>query len=274
MSRSVDRDRRAEVIRPSRGLLALFDGYLRWRIPRSFRGLRLAHAERANPVRERLNEKTWRLIVCLNHPSWWDPLVAIVLSRVLLPGMDHYAPMEASALRQYGFMRRLGLFPVDNTSARAGVQFVRSAAAILGRPDSVLWLTPEGRFTDVRRRPLEWKPGVAALAKQVKRCALLPLALEYTFWDEGRPEALALLGEPLWIEDGAERGAQDWQGEMKERMRMAQDELAALAMRRDPAGFVTVIEGRTGAGGVYGAWKDAQGWFARGRERSSDRQRP
>ena len=37
------------------------------------------------------------LVVVLNHPSWWDPLMGMVLSD-LLPDRRHYAPIEAAAL--------------------------------------------------------------------------------------------------------------------------------------------------------------------------------
>jgi 1-acyl-sn-glycerol-3-phosphate acyltransferase len=247
-----------EPLRPSHRLLGVFDRYLRWRIPRSFRALRLARAERFEALAPSVRAGSHTLIVCLNHPSWWDPLIAIVLSRVLLPGGHHYAPMEASALRHYGFMRRLGLFPVDNTSPRAGAQFLRAAQAILSRPLSALWVTPEGHFTDVRRRPICWKPGIGALATRLQRCAVLPLALEYPFWDERKPEALALLGEPLWIEDGSQQSSASWLALLTQSMEAAQDELAALAVARDPGAFATLIEGAAGAGGVYGFWKRMQ----------------
>lgn len=244
-----------ELVRPSPALLALFARYLRWYIPRSFHALRLAHPERFPRSAE-------RLIVCLNHPSWWDPVVSIVLSRALLPGADHYAPMEASALGRYSFMRRLGLFPVDNSSPRAAAQFLRTALRILDASNSVLWVTPEGHFTDVRTRPVAWKPGVAALLHRAGRCTVLPLALEYTFWEERRPEALALLGKPLSIEDGAAHTPEQWHIELLHSMTAAQDELAALAMLRDAAHFTTVMSGQAGVGGVYDAWKRTQARLA------------
>ncbi len=37
------------------------------------------------------------LIVVLNHPSWWDPLVGFVLTE-LFPDRAHYFPMDAHAL--------------------------------------------------------------------------------------------------------------------------------------------------------------------------------
>ena len=48
-------------------------------------------------------------IVVLNHPSWWDPLVALVLTE-LFPDHAHHAPMDADALGHDRIFERLGVF--------------------------------------------------------------------------------------------------------------------------------------------------------------------
>ena len=250
---------RLAVQYPSRRLLSVFSIYLRWFMGRAFRAVRLAHAERFPQLSP--NSAT---IVCANHPSWWDPLIAFVLSRRLAPHASHYAPMDATALERYGFMRRLGMFPLDPRSPQAGAHFLRTAGEILERPNSMLWMTPEGQFTDVRRRPTQWKPGIAALVARQSQCTVIPLALEYTFWDERLPEALVLLGEPLQIEDGRSARSDHWRTVLTQAMTRTQDELAALSMARDPAAFVTLLEGKSGVTGPYNLWKRAQArWHGR-----------
>ncbi len=251
--------RRPSVQHPSRRMLSFFAVYLRWYMARAFHAVRLAHAERF--PRRSSGERT---ILCLNHPSWWDPLVSLVLSRHLAPQTSHYAPMEASALARYGFMRRLGLFPLDTHSPRAGAHFLRTAGELLERPNSILWITPEGRFTDVRQRPVDWRPGIAALLARQPQCTVIPLALEYTFWDERLPEALALVGEPLRIADGRSARADHWQEVLSQSMTRTQDELAALGIARDPAAFLTLLKGDNGITGPYDIWKRAQArWHGR-----------
>ena len=243
--------------KPSRVFLALFWRYLRWYVPRSFHAVRVARSERFPQAGSAASE---RLIVALNHPSWWDPLICILLSRHLLPGYCHYAPMEASALAHYRFMRRLGLFAVDNSAPRfAYLQFLRAGMHILDAPSSVLWITPEGQFTDARRRPIVWKPGLAALVERARPCTVVPLALEYTYWNERLPEALALIGEPMIFSERppaddtlrpGERHAQLIRG-----ITAAQDELASLAAQRSGRGFETVLHGSAGISCVYDLWK-------------------
>ena len=39
------------------------------------------------------------------------------------------------------------------------------------------------------------------------------------------------------------------------------DELNAETMSRDPAKFVSLLNGRTGVGGMYDRWRRLQSWF-------------
>ena len=94
----------------------------------------------------------WPLIVVLNHPSWWDPLIGTMLA-VHFPEHAHYAPMEANALRGYSLFDKLGFYGVDPGTQRGAVAFLRTTTAILSRPRSAVWITAEGRFTDPRSGP-------------------------------------------------------------------------------------------------------------------------
>lgn len=236
--------------RVSPWLLQFFYKVAQRRIAFSFRGLRIAHECRSQvpagaPV-----------VVVLNHPSWWDPLVGFVLARRLFPSRRFYAPMDEDALRRYGIFRRLGMFAVAPHSPRGAVQFLRTGARILDRGES-LAVTPQGQFTDARLRPVVFQSGVAALLQrrsaQGKATAVLPIALEYTFWDQRQPEVLVNCGELLRF--GGESGVpaqQEIHAELEQAMTRTQDELAELSYRRDPGNFSTVLEGRSGSAGFYG----------------------
>ncbi len=236
-------------LRPSRTLLRFFDRYLYFFFRRHFHGLRLAGAEQwARAPRP--------LVVCLNHPSWWDPLTSILLSRFIAKTADHYAPMDERAFARYGILRRLGLFPVEQGTPRGGAQFLRAASHILDDRNAVLWVTPQGGFTDVRTRPVEFRPGLDALLRRMPHVALLPLAIEYTFWDERLPEALAMFGEPLLLQrERNGRGERSPGDVAAEALAATQDALAGLARRRDPSLFTPVLAGSAGTSGVYGAWQ-------------------
>ncbi|TFL16298.1 lysophospholipid acyltransferase family protein [Jannaschia formosa] len=189
------------------------------------------------------------LVVYSNHPGWWDPAFYIVLQGRVLR-REGFGPMEADALERYGFMKRIGIFGVDPGSRAGAARFLRVGAHVLSDPRRCLWMTAQGRFADPRERPVELRPGLAHLMARVPGAVALPLALEYPFWSEKRPEALCHFGPPI----ARAADADAWQAALTEGLEAAQDRLAAAAMARDPAAFETVLGGRRGVGGLYGAW--------------------
>jgi 1-acyl-sn-glycerol-3-phosphate acyltransferase len=236
------------LVPPSRCLLTLFHHYLQWYIARHFHAMRLANGSR-------FPRGGGPLIVYSNHASWWDPLAFIVMSRHFLRSASHYAPMDARALKHYGLLRKLGIFPVEVGTRRGAAQFLRAASQICSTPNSALWLTPEGRFTDVRARPAVFRSGLAAVATRLGRCTLVPLAAEYTFWDERLPEMLLCCGQPILVEGHENLSASEWNQKLASGLADTQDELAGLASLRDPARFETILSGRVGISGVYEGWK-------------------
>jgi 1-acyl-sn-glycerol-3-phosphate acyltransferase len=194
------------------------------------------------------------LIVALNHASWWDPLVCLVLAK-LFPGRKHFAPMEAEALQRYGIFRKLGLFGIDSHSAGGIRAFLRTSQEILSCPDAALWITVQGKFTDARERPAGVRPGVAHLASRLERGCILPLALEYPFWNEKNPEALAAFGPPISIEHAVGTSVARWRARVEAALEQTQDVLAKVSQKRDPSAFDSLVDGKVGIGGVYDAWR-------------------
>jgi 1-acyl-sn-glycerol-3-phosphate acyltransferase len=237
------------VVKPSRRLLASFSFYLSWYMGRHFHGIRIANGERFP------REVSGPLIICLNHASWWDPLTCIMLSRRFLPQADHYAPMDEAALARYGFFAKLGLFPVEPDTPRGAMQFLRSATAVLTAPNSVLWLTPQGRFADARARPPVFKEGLASLLRRLPSATLLPLAIEYVYWDERLPEILVNPGQPIRISNGDESPRDARNELLTGALALAQDELAALAVARNAANFEAILGGAAGIGAFYDLWQ-------------------
>lgn len=201
------------------------------------------------------------LLVYANHSSWWDPMVCFLLAAELMPERKHYAPMDAEALERYGILKRLGIFPVEMKTSRGAVQFLRTGETIVTQ-GGVLWVTPQGRFADARERPLAFKPGLAALASRVATkvgsCRVLPLAIEYPFWDERLPETLLHFAEPVEVMAG--ESAEAVQERLQAALAEAMETLQEMAMRRDGTGFTVLRAGTLGTGGVYALGKRVTAW--------------
>lgn len=206
---------------------------------------------------ETLAAATGPVVVYANHSSWWDPMVSVLLAQVALPGRRHYAPMDAEALRKYPILKRIGIFPVEMSSARGAAMFLRTSQAIL-EAGGVLWITPQGKFADAREE-LVFKPGLGALAVRVPELQLIPLAIEYTFWDERMPETLLRLGPPVRVSGVTSEAATT---ELKQALGVVMRELGVSAMARDASAFEPLLRGARGAGGVYGWVRRARAWGA------------
>ena len=229
--------------------IALFHRYLLWYVPRHFHAVRLAREgwpvlPQGRPV-----------VVFTNHPSWWDPAMFVLLHCTLMRERRGHGPMEGAALARYGVLRRMGLFGIEADSRAGAATFLRLGARVLGDPAGVLWVTAQGRFADARQRPVVLRPGLAHLARLAPDAVLLPLAAEYPFWNESRPEALLRFGAP--VEAAALRGRPAREGTrvLEGALELTMDELARDAVARDAAPFRTLLEGGAGVGGVYDLWR-------------------
>ncbi|MEN0111488.1 MAG: lysophospholipid acyltransferase family protein [Planctomycetota bacterium] len=258
--------------RVSRWLMRGFRWYLRRYLPKGLHSICVAR-DRAFDV-----PADTPLVVYLNHASWWDPIVSIHLTASATPGRTLYAPFDAEALERYPIFEKLGFFGVDQHSRRGAAQFLRTARAALATPGGSVWMTPEGRFVDPRDRAAGFRPGLAHLCEHLatraadgplRETVVLPLAIEYPFWEERLPEALCRWGEPIRAADHAERSKAEWDTLLVERLRATQDELRELSLARDPAAFDVLLGGSEGVGGLYESVRRAFAWLRGQRYRAS-----
>ena len=243
----------------SEALFRLFNFYLRMRFASSFHAVRLSGSAPAlAPDRP--------VIVFGNHPSWWDPALYLVLAEQMFRGRPGYGPMEAEALARYGFFRRLGIFGIEKDSAAGARRFLEVSRHVLagsgsggggpkGGPggSAMIWVTAEGGFTDSRQRPVRLRRGIAHLARAVPNAVLLPLAVEYAFWNESKPELLIRFGAPL-AADPALRPAV-WAERLERALGGEMDALAADSMSREKARFSPVLRGSVGSSLIYDQYR-------------------
>ena len=227
-------------------MFRLFGWYLRWYFYRSFHAVRLSQSGLPPNCEGR------PVIVYGNHPSWWDPAVYILACNMLFPGREGFGPMDSQALGRYGVLERMGVFGVPQGTARGAAIFLQTSLTILRRPSAMLWITAEGSFNDHRTRPIVLRPGLAHLARRVPAAIIVPLAVEYTFWNESRAEVLLRFGAP--IESGPGDVA-TWNGVLSAALESTMDALAAESMLRDPRLFRLLVRGGAGIGGIYDTWR-------------------
>lgn len=244
------------VARRSPWLCRFFGGAMARAMRRSFHGVRLARPGWPDLPAGR------PAIVYLNHPSWWDPAFLIVLGTTRFADRPGFGPIDAAALARYPFLGRVGLFGIVPDSLPGAAVFLRTACRVLADPRAMLWITAEGAFTDPRRRPVALRPGLSHLLPRVPGAVVVPLALEYPFWNERTPEALARFGAPIDAGGLIGTNPASVNARLSAALEETMDALAADAMSRDPARFIPLLEGTAGVGGVYDAWRRGRAWLS------------
>ena len=232
----------------------LFGWYLHWYFYRRFHAVRLSRTGQPRVPEGR------PVIIYGNHPSWFDPALYLLLSAKLFPGRPGFGPMDADALQKYGVLRSMGVFGVQTETARGAAAFLGTSLRVLSVPGATLWITAEGHFTDPRLRPIKLRAGLAHLARRVPGAVLVPLAIEYSFWNESKPEALARFGDP--IDAGRDRSVAEWTAHLEAELTRTMDELVAESATREPRLFLPLVRGGTGVGGIYDWYRRARAWSA------------
>lgn len=251
---SVDRDpgegKRENALPPfSHAIHGWFMWYVRRYLARNFHGVRLLKEEAGGgPVPAIAGEP---VVFYSNHPGWWDPLLFLLVGQRLFPGRMVYGPIDSAALGKYRFLERIGFLGIEPGTWRGSARFLRMARAAAGRTDVIFWITAQGHFTDPRTRPVVMRPGIGHAVAAMDRGFVVPLVVEYPFWNERCPEALAAFGPAVRVTDFPGRSADDWTAQLARGLEAAQDRLSAAAMTRDPASFTTLLAGRVGVGFAY-----------------------
>jgi hypothetical protein len=169
--------------------------------------------------------------------------------------------MDAAELERYGLFRNFGVFGIEPGTLRGAAKFLRVSTSLLQSPDTLLCVTAEGAFTDPRLRPISLRPGLAHLARRVPDAVFLPLALDYSFWNESKPEALMRFGAP--VKAPPSNSVADWQRELESSLTAAMDGLTAESALRDPTLFQKLFSGTAGVGGIYDIWRRLRAFVLR-----------
>ncbi len=248
---------------PSPRFTRFFAGYCRRMLARSFSNVRVTVGTPA--VLRSLDGHDGPAIAAINHESWWDPLVGLVLADGYAPSRVLESPIEADQLRKFRFMRKIGLFGIDPADRGSYRVFVEHACSLFERePRTLLGLTPQGAFTDVRE-PVRLRPGVAAVAARLslagRQVRVASIACEYVFWTDKKADLLihaSVVGEPHRPTTAG------WTRAITEAMERDRLELAELSIARDSRSFEPLL----GSGGanihpVYDLWLRLRGQHAR-----------
>lgn len=243
--------------RTSRGWMRFFARYTRRYMARHFDALLLSKAGSApSPAQG-------PVVIYLNHPSWWDPITCIQLSTHCFPASPAFGPMDATELARYGIFKKIGVFGVRK--GPAGVRdFLDASATVLAQADATLWITAQGRFADSAERPVVLAPGIGALVRIAPHASFVPLAVDYPFWNERLPQALARFGaaeKGSALLESAHGSREALTAHFERRLTETMDALACESRARDLSAFTPVLSGQRGTSPIYDTWRRLKSWM-------------
>ncbi len=170
----------------------LLAAYFSRRLRKRFAGVLARGISRLEPWNDgRAGEP---LLIAVNHSSWWDAVLPIVLSCKVLRH-DAYGIMEEKQLERYRFFTRAGIFSIDRENPRRALESLHYAAGLLRKTGRVLWMFPQGRILPNDRRPIEPEHGIGRLIGLLGGCTVVPVALRYELGREELPLAYISVGE-------------------------------------------------------------------------------
>ena len=139
-------------------------------------------------------------ILYATHNNWWDGIVGYNLMR---RAFKVRVRMMIEEMNRFPLLAKAGAFPINKASAQEAMKALKYIVDDLKEPDMGFWIFPQGIVRPPNYRPMEFQTGMAYVAQNVAKkhggVNLIPVAVNYTFLREDRPECLAEVGEPIVI---------------------------------------------------------------------------
>ena len=102
-------------------------------------------------------------------------------------------------LNRFPLLSKGGAFNVNKKSAQASMEALKYSVDTLGDLNNIHYIFPQGIIKPPNYRPIEFQSGLAYIAekaaKKYGKIALMPIAVNYMFLRDNRPEVLVEMGE-------------------------------------------------------------------------------
>ena len=168
-----------------------------------------------------------KTIYYLNHHSWWDGLIPLLLNEFRFR-QNARALMEDTQMQEYPFFQKIGAFSINRQNPRKAIRSLRYAVDSFDRDKASLFIYPEGSITPVGSK-MNFQGGLSWLTDKLPKVDVVPIAIHMHTIRHDQPELHLHVGDRLRIEE-------QWSSDKRTRVLEKQmDEM--LADLREKAGF-------------------------------------
>ena len=149
-------------------------------------------------------DKNYPTIMYAPHTNWWDGIVGYnICTRIA----GKQIRLMVEELNRFPILQRAGAFNVNKKSAQASMQALKYSVDVLKDLNNILYLFPQGIIKPPNFRPIEFQTGLAYIAqkaaKKYGKVNLIPIAVNYFFLRDNRPEVLIEMGECIQFTDSS-----------------------------------------------------------------------
>ena len=105
--------------------------------------------------------------------------------------------MKDRQMKQHTFFKKIGAFSVSLQNPRSAIKSMRYAVSSLDRPNSSLFIYPEGEIMPFTTTQIKFKKGLAWIAKKRHDTDVVPVGIYIHFAKSDKPELFIKIGEPV-----------------------------------------------------------------------------
>lgn len=175
----------------SKWFITLFDWYVRLLFRRRFKHVLLD--QHYHPGSE---SKT---IYYLNHTSWWDGLIPLLLNQKYFH-QNARAMMEDKQMREHSFFKKIGAFSVNPDDPRSSVRSLRYAVESVSRPNSSLFIYPEGKIVPFSSEKPQFRKGLGWISNQCPGIDVVPIGIYIHTARYDKPELIIRVGKAVPVD--------------------------------------------------------------------------
>ena len=150
-------------------------------------------------------EKDVPTILFAPHCNWWDGIVMYNTTHRIF---HKEIRLMVEELNRFPLLRRGGAYSVNKKSPQSAMKALKYSVDVVGDLRNILCIFPQGIIRPPHFRPIEFQTGLAYIAENaVKRYGkvnLIPMAVDYAFFRDNRPEVIVEFGKRIELREGNE----------------------------------------------------------------------
>ena len=145
-------------------------------------------------------EKGIPTILYAPHSNWWDGIVFYNITHRIF---HKEIRMMIEELNRFPLFSKGGGYPVNKKSPQSAMKALKYSVEVVCDLRNILCIFPQGIIRPPHYRPIEFQTGLAYIAqnavKKTGKVNLVPVAFDYCFLRDNRPEVIVEFGDKITI---------------------------------------------------------------------------